>query len=214
MTSMRSTFFVYGPLLASVALLMGAKGNCGDDVNVGDDDCTGEAPECAAPEAGCHYENSGCIDGAWTCGELVCECEGGPPPCAAPPDGCQYENGGCVDGEWTCGELVCECEGGPPPCAAPPLGCDYINGGCIEGQWTCGELVCETFACGDITCLSYEQYCLTTIPGIPNEPLGYSCESTPTECLPEPTCACLDVAGATACDDATTGQVTVTVALP
>lgn len=29
-------------------------------------------PDCAAPPDGCDYVGGGCVDGAWTCGELVC----------------------------------------------------------------------------------------------------------------------------------------------
>jgi hypothetical protein len=52
--------------------------NCDAPIGLCDpwEEC-GPPPPCAAPPLECRYEGGGCINGAWTCGTLVCD---DPPP--------------------------------------------------------------------------------------------------------------------------------------
>ncbi len=43
---------------------------------VADRECTGPIIDCAAPPEGCNYVDGGCVDGQWTCGQLLCDGSG------------------------------------------------------------------------------------------------------------------------------------------
>ncbi len=39
---------------------------------IGDDECTLPVIDCAVPPVDCNYVGGGCVNGEWTCGQLVC----------------------------------------------------------------------------------------------------------------------------------------------
>lgn len=49
------------------------KGHCGWEIRQCPVECSGPIIDCAAPPSGCSYQGGGCVNGAWTCGSLVCD---------------------------------------------------------------------------------------------------------------------------------------------
>jgi hypothetical protein len=69
--------------------------------------CDGPVPPCAPPPPGCDYQGSGCVDGQWTCGTLVCamackadsDCPVSDAPCKQCSDGSDScPDAACIDG--------------------------------------------------------------------------------------------------------------------
>lgn len=71
------------------------------------DDCGDDLPPCPPPPEGCFWDGPVCIDGEWSCGDLICEggCTQDPPLCDSPP-GCWAE-AFCSGDEWLC-EIHCD----------------------------------------------------------------------------------------------------------
>jgi hypothetical protein len=151
----------------------------------------------------------------------VVACSGNP---TSPIDG--GSDGGCiapVEGA-SCSQSDVACQ---PPGDICCVGYAWM---CQNGQWTKAGVGCACqveagvpdggpFACGpSATCNSSTQYCVDQAPGIAfpdggTPPDSYTCNSLPTACALDPTCACVTAHNAcptsvASCDD-TGGQVTV-----
>ncbi len=106
------------------------------------------------------------------------------------------------------------------PCPDVCAGCSYLM--CSQGSWQLRQVVAVAcFACGPtLRCPNSAQYCYSVVGGAVGNPPSYQCRTTPTACLPHPTCTCLrdQNAGGTICSDAAgdagTGQITVTLEAP
>jgi hypothetical protein len=72
------------------------------------EECNDEPPPCPAPPDGCFYEGPYCVNGEWTCGELICDepCGGPPPSCPQPGDPNCWSEPVCTDFGWSC-ETYC-----------------------------------------------------------------------------------------------------------
>ena len=127
--------------------------------------------------------------------------DGGNPACATAVD-----HGACSSEGATCGS-----------CSNPCQFCNLLR--CVSGHWTAMESTpAPCFACGaDLQCQVNATYCHVTEGGAVGTPPSYGCVSTPSTCLPTPTCSCLrdqaQVAAST-CSEADAGAVTVTLAAP
>lgn len=68
------------------------------------EECSGGPPPCAAPPPGCYWDGPYCLNGEWTCGELICEgnCDGPPPDCPQPGDPNCWAEPVCTDFGWDC----------------------------------------------------------------------------------------------------------------
>jgi hypothetical protein len=99
-------------------------------------DCEGAPiPDCPAPPDPCFYNGPICIDGAWSCGDLICEgtCDPEPAPeCLQPPDGGCWAEAVCTEMGWQC-VIFCQpvCEDPEPAC-----GPDAFPE-CTDQGWTC-----------------------------------------------------------------------------
>ncbi|NUP06084.1 MAG: hypothetical protein HOW73_08500 [Polyangiaceae bacterium] len=67
-------------------------------------ECVGVPPDCPSPGPGCFYEGPYCVNGQWTCGNVVCEkgCDDDPPPCAQPKNPNCWAEAICMDFGWEC----------------------------------------------------------------------------------------------------------------
>ena len=121
-------------------------------------ECTGPIIDCSAPPPGCNYVGGGCVNGQWTCGDLVCEAQ-----CKSSADcpliGAPCEL--CPDGSTSCPSVECiegQCVGSFPGCPgggiAPGLPCDK-PGAEAPADDGCNTCICgdnKTWACTKIGC--------------------------------------------------------------
>ncbi len=138
---------------------------------------TGMPPNCAAPPTGCYWSGPYCDeDGAWTCGDLICDgCQSAPDMCPDPMmPGCWTEPW-CDGFNWEC-IVVCDaCMMDPVPpecfatqqdCMAYPY-CDPIYGwqcaedcampGCVGAPPLCDSMDPQCF--GQPVCVQGDWYC-------------------------------------------------------
>lgn len=113
-------------------------------------DCS-EAPpiDCEAPPPGCFYDGPSCVDGNWSCGELICSgnCESPEPECTQPgAPGC-FSYASCTEFGWECLTQCDPCAAKPPVCPEDPTPGCFVSAQCFDSGWecisTCGEPSCE-----------------------------------------------------------------------
>jgi hypothetical protein len=121
--------------------------------------CDGFPPPCAPPPAGCDYVGGGCVNGSWTCGELVCgnQCKSDA-DCSlvggAPCELCADESAACPSSKCVAGQCQLDfpsCPGGGVKPGAP---CDK-PGAEAPADDGCNTCVCSkdnTWACTKIAC--------------------------------------------------------------
>ncbi|MFO0559914.1 MAG: hypothetical protein U0269_17980 [Polyangiales bacterium] len=117
----------------------------------------------------------------------------------------------CSNGEWTCGAGMvfvtsCACVGRPPASTCT----------CTASGWRCDDSgVGRRFPCGDaLTCLGGAEYCIVTLPGVPGALRTFECRALPAACGAMPSCACVMPPRTAQCALSSSGDVTVTIALP
>jgi hypothetical protein len=210
------------PYLALVLLPLGA--GCFENHTVGSDvadAATGKdaascpaVEECSEPPIpeGCHLGAGSCVDGVYTCPEVVCPgtdasvgCVHNNMVCNLPPipSGCSLGPSTCVDGIYQCPSVVCPdasagCANDNMVCSEPPIpsGCSLGPSTCVDGLYQCPAVVCpdggaadatgpHSFACGSgsLTCDSTTDYCWV-VAGGPISPDGGTSESSSCLALP------------------------------
>lgn len=163
----------------------------------------------------------------WThtcpCGPVICgyTCDGCSRACdpATPcPDGfwCDYADDKCGTGEPTgvctprmaggCGEddrRTCSCGG------VVPILCPGVVAPDLAEPELCSD---GTFACGDLQCQSYLEYCETVLPGVPGSEPSYACKSSASCEIVY--CSCIPDLPPGSCSIGADAQMRVTIALP
>ncbi len=112
------------------------------------DDCNDAPPiDCGAPPPGCYWTGPECIDGQWTCGDLVCDpCGDDPPPCPDPGPGCTSQLV-CTDFGWDC-QTSCAgtCEEQYPQGYQTAIGLVFQLCGC-DVDAPCASVCTQSQAC-------------------------------------------------------------------
>ncbi|MBK6518111.1 MAG: hypothetical protein IPG04_29310 [Polyangiaceae bacterium] len=104
-------------------------------------------PECGELPPGCTWAGPVCANGAWDCGELICEepCSIEPPLCEQPPDPSCWAEPVCWGQGWEC-VISCSC-GDPLPECPPDTTAECTDQGwfCVPYNLTCGavDVVCD-----------------------------------------------------------------------
>jgi hypothetical protein len=91
--------------------------------------------------------------------------------------------------------------------------CNVLH--CTNGRWEPMESApAPCFACGPNTrCPFNSSYCRTTSGGPVGTPTTYECKDVPKDCLPTPTCACLQTASQPgSCTSSGVGALTLSIA--